>query len=115
MSVALFGGFDDYFQILIILMIADYVTGVLTALYKKEFHSNIGYKGIIKKVGMLICITVSKQMDSLNLYDGEVCVRSVILLFFSINEILSILENMSKIGITMPNSFTKMIKKKKIK
>lgn len=35
-------------------------------------------------------------------YDGEVAVRSVDLLFFSINEILSILENLSQIGVPVP-------------
>lgn len=109
----LFGGFDSYFQVLIILMICDYMSGVLTALYKKEFHSSIGYKGIIKKVGMLICITVAKQIDTLDIYDGEIAVRSVVLLFFSINESLSIMENLKKIGISIPDIITKTLKKKK--
>lgn len=109
----LFGGFDYYFQILIILMICDYISGVLTALYKKQFQSSIGYKGIIKKMGMIICITVAKQIDSLNIYDGEIVVRSVVLLFFSVNEMLSIVENLNKIGITIPNIITKILKRKK--
>lgn len=113
MELRLFGGFDTYFQILILLMICDYLSGVLTALYKKEFRSNIGYKGIIKKVGMLLCITVSSQLDLLNLYDGELCTRSVILLFFSINETLSIFENLNTIGITIPASILQGLKKKK--
>ncbi len=107
----IFGGFDNYFKILIILMTCDYISGVLTALYKKEFHSAIGYKGIIKKVGMLLCITVAKQLDSLNFYEEEVAIRSVVLTFFIINETLSIFENLNKIGIDIPISILKIIKK----
>lgn len=107
----LFGGFDTYFRVLLSLMISDYISGVLTALYKKEFHSSIGYKGIIKKVGMLVCITVAKQIDTLNIYDGDIAVRSVVLLFFSINESLSIVENLKKIGISIPEVIIKTLKK----
>ncbi|MSS62914.1 phage holin family protein [Velocimicrobium porci] len=112
MKLALFGEWDNSFQILLLLMVFDYVSGVLTAFYKKEFRSNIGYKGIIKKVGMLLCIAVSSQIDTLHLYDGDICTRSIILLFFSINESLSIFENLNKIGVTIPDSILENVKKK---
>lgn len=110
-----FGEFNRYFQIFLVLMACDYISGVLAALYKKEFHSNIGYKGIIKKVGMLICITVAKQIDFLNIYDEKIIVRSIVLLFFSINEMLSIIENLNKIGISLPSIITNSVKKIKNK
>ncbi|BBF41751.1 holin, toxin secretion/phage lysis [Lachnospiraceae bacterium KM106-2] len=111
----LFGEFDIHFQALLILMVCDYISGVLIAIYKKEFRSSIGYKGIVKKVGMLLCITVARQIDNLALYNGELETRSVVLLFFSINETLSINENLNKIGISIPKKITKTIKSAKQK
>lgn len=98
----LFGNFDNYFQVLCILMVIDYISGVITAIYKHEVNSSVGYKGILKKFGIIVCVSIARQIDVLEIYDGEVAVRSVVLLFFSVNEILSILENVSQLGIPIP-------------
>ncbi len=98
----LFGNFDHYFQVLCILMVIDYISGVITAIYKHEVNSSVGYKGILKKFGIIVCVSIARQIDVLEIYDGEVAVRSVVLLFFSVNEILSILENVSQLGIPIP-------------
>lgn len=97
-----FGNFDNYFQVLCILMIIDYISGIIIAIYNHRVNSSIGYKGILKKFGIIVCVSIARQIDILGIYDGEVVVRSVVLLFFSINEILSILENVSQLGVPIP-------------
>lgn len=109
----LFGQFDEYFQAFVILMIIDYLSGIIAAIYKKEVNSSVGYKGILKKVGILLCISLARQIDILGIYDSKVIVRSVVLMFFTVNEIFSILENLGHIGIPIPTIFLSVLEKVK--
>ena len=109
----LFGQFDEYFQAFVILMIIDYLSGIIAAIYKKEINSSVGYKGILKKVGILLCISLARQIDILGIYDSKVIVRSVVLMFFTVNEIFSILENLGHIGIPLPTIFLSVLEKVK--
>ena len=109
----LFGQFDEYFQAFVILMIIDYLSGIISAIYKKEVNSSVGYKGILKKVGILLCISLARQIDILGIYDSKVIVRSVVLMFFTVNEIFSILENLGHIGIPIPTIFLSILEKVK--
>ena len=109
----LFGQFDEYFQAFVILMIIDYLSGIIAAIYKKEVNSSVGYKGILKKVGILLCISLARQIDILEIYDSKVIVRSVVLMFFTVNEIFSILENLGHIGIPLPTIFLSVLEKVK--
>lgn len=109
----LFGQFDEYFQAFVILMIIDYLSGIIAAIYKKEVNSSVGYKGILKKVGILLCISLARQIDILGIYDSKVIVRSVVLMFFTVNEIFSILENLGHIGIPLPTIFLSVLEKVK--
>ena len=54
----LFGGYDVILSALIILVILDYVTGVLKAIYTKTLSSAIGFKGLIRKVVIFIVVVL---------------------------------------------------------
>lgn len=108
----IFGKLDDLFQVFLVLMILDYITGVIVAIYTNKISSSIGHKGIIKKAGVIICIVISRQIDILKLYP-EAEVRNVVLLFFVINEFVSITENLKKINIKIPNIISNIIQNKK--
>ena len=98
--LSILSGYDTLFKILLTLIILDYISGVLKAIYMKKLNSSIGAKGIIKKIGYIILVILVQVLGLLLNDDGYV--RSIVLYMFIANEGLSILENWSKMGIQMP-------------
>ena len=94
------GGWDMAIQVLVVMMILDYITGILKAIFNKEINSYVGVKGIIKKVGYLIIVGVSVMLDRLMGDTGAV--RNVVIYFFVANEGISIVENWVAMGLPMP-------------
>ena len=113
--IFLFGDFDFLIKAILVLMCLDYITGICKAFILKKTSSSIGAKGIIKKVVYLCIITVSVLLDHLLNADGGL--RTLIIISFIFNEILSILENSNEIGIKVPKILYKPEKNiiKKIK
>ena len=90
-----FGGFDTLLITLFVLSILDYITGIIKAIYIKRLSSEIGYKGIIKKVTIYIIVGLSVMMQAV--LPQSVPLREMTIMFFFCNEALSILENVSEI------------------
>ncbi len=103
----IFGEFDKFLQVLIILMIIDYITGILAGFYFKELSSKKSFKGIIKKFFLLTIVSLSKMIDEI--LGGNGLIRSTILLFFISTEGLSILENSIKFGVPVPKWLTEKL------
>lgn len=97
--IALLGGWDQLIIALIILMVLDYITGVLQSIYNKELSSKIGFKGLLKKVLILCVVAVSVVIEK---DFGVQAVREVVIMFFACNEGISVLENATKMGIPLP-------------
>lgn len=97
--IALLGGWDQLIVALIILMVLDYITGVLQSIYNKELSSKIGFKGLLKKVLILCVVAVSVVIEK-DL--GVQAIREVVIMFFACNEGISVLENATKMGIPLP-------------
>lgn len=89
------GGFDSLLVTLVILIATDYVTGVIGAIYEKKLSSSIGYKGIIKKVIMLLVVGVAVTLQ--RILPDALPLREMTILFFIANEGLSVLENAAKV------------------
>lgn len=103
----LFGGLDNLIITLCAFMVIDYITGVLSAIYNKKLSSQIGYKGIIKKVTMLIVVAVSVLLQN---KIGIPAIRDIVILFFISNEGISILENVSSTGLKLPPKLKEVLK-----
>lgn len=99
--VFLFGDFDFMLKSLITLMIIDYFTGITKAIKGKKVNSSVGGIGIIKKAIYLSVVTVSVILDGILQSNGEL--RALIIYSFIFNEIISIFENCSAIGIKIPS------------
>lgn len=104
--VSFLGGLDGLITTLIALMVLDYVTGVLKSIYNKKLSSEIGIKGIIRKVLMLIVIGVTWLIQN-NL--GIPAIREMVIMFFIANEAISLLENIAQMGIKIPNKLTSIL------
>lgn len=93
------GGWDVLIQVLITLIILDYITGIFAGYVQKELSSRVGYLGIVKKVSILILVVVAVMVDRLT--ESDIC-RIAVCSFFIGNEGISILENCAECGIPIP-------------
>ncbi len=97
----LFGGWSALIQILVAFVVIDYITGVLAAGINGKLNSNIGLKGIAKKVFIFIIVACGHLVD--NAMGTQDIVRDAAIYFYMANELLSILENAGKIGLPVPD------------
>lgn len=99
-TVSLLGGWDKLIMALIMLMCLDYLTGLIKAYYNKELSSQIGFKGLTKKVLILVVVTVSVVAEDML---GIPAIREIVIMFFAVNEALSILENAGAMELPLPD------------
>ena len=85
------GGWDALLKTIVCLAVLDYITGWIKAFYNKQLSSEIGFKGLLKKIVMFIVIAVSYAIQGL--MGGKVPLREVVIMFYIANEALSLLEN----------------------
>jgi toxin secretion/phage lysis holin len=100
---ALLGGWDMWLQVLVYFVIADYLTGVLAAFCLKKLSSEVGARGIAKKVFVFLLVGIAYQIDMLA---GTELVRAAVCAFYIGIEGLSVLENAGKLGIPLPEVLT---------
>lgn len=89
--ITFWGGWDSLIAALIALMVIDYITGVVKAIYLKKLSSEIGYRGLIKKVLVLIVVGAAVVLQSV--LPQNIPLREITIMFFVCNEGISILEN----------------------
>lgn len=95
------GGMDGLLTALLILMTIDYITGIMCAIVDKQLSSAIGFKGICKKVLILILVGVAHIVDLHVVGTGE-ALRSAVICFYMSNEGVSVLENAGRLGLPIP-------------
>lgn len=100
--VYLLGGFDVAIQCLLIAIILDYITGMIKAFVTKNLSSSIGFRGIAKKVGILILVMLAVLVDRVTGESGAI--RTLIIYYFVANEGLSIIENLGEAGLPIPKA-----------
>lgn len=100
MATVIFGGWDLAIQLLLACMVIDWITGMVRSGMQGKLNSSHGLKGIIKKIGMLLLVTLAVIMDSLTLGNG--LVRLFTIYYFAANEGLSIIENLGECGVPIP-------------
>ena len=101
------------FAVMIAVMIIDYITGMAQAYISHTLNSRVGVTGIIKKVGYIVAVAVGIVADYLissalvnSGIDLQInyCIGMIVTIWFIINELISILENLSEIGIPLPKT-----------
>lgn len=95
------GGLDGFLYALIIFVIVDYITGVMVAIINRELSSEIGARGIFKKLLIFILVGIAHIIDSRLIGDGSV-IRTAVIFFYLSNEGISLMENASRIGLPIP-------------
>lgn len=95
------GGLDGFLYALIIFVIVDYITGIMVAIINRELSSEIGARGIFKKILIFILVGIAHIIDSRLIGEGSV-IRTAVIFFYLSNEGISIIENASRIGLPIP-------------
>ena len=96
------GGLDGLMIALIIFMVLDYITGLMCAVIDKKLSSAVGFKGICKKVLILMLVGVANEVD-IHIVGTGSALRSAVICFYLSNEGLSLLENAAHIGLPIPD------------
>jgi len=96
------GGLDGFLYALIAFVVIDYLTGVLCAIADKKLSSEIGAKGIFKKVLIFSLVGIAHILDTEVLGDASGALRTAVIFFYLSNEGVSILENSSHLGLPIP-------------
>jgi toxin secretion/phage lysis holin len=95
------GGYDGFLYALILFVALDYITGLMVAILEKKISSEIGFKGIFKKVLIFTMVAISHSIDFYIIQNGS-AVRTAVIFFYLSNEGISIIENASKMGLPIP-------------
>ena len=95
------GECDGLMYALIAFVIADYVTGVMCAVSDKRLSSEVGFKGICRKVLIFVLVGMANILDMHVIGTGCI-VRTAVLFFYISNEGVSVLENAGHLGLPVP-------------
>ena len=102
------GGVDGMLIALIVLMALDYLSGVMCAIVDKKLSSAIGFKGICKKVLILMLVGVANILD-VNVVGSGAVLRGAVICFYLSNEGLSLLENAAYLGLPIPDKLREIL------
>lgn len=106
---AFIGNITGMIWALLIFAIIDYITGVTAAILEHNLSSEIGFRGITRKVLLFMIVGVANVLDVYVIGSGGVC-RSMVLVFYIANEGLSIIENVARCGVPVPEKLKVILK-----
>ena len=95
------GGCDGLLVALVVFAAVDYITGVMCAVADKELSSEVGFKGICRKVLIFILVGIANILDVQVIGTGSV-LRTAVIFFYLSNEGVSLLENAGHLGLPIP-------------
>ena len=95
------GGCDGLLYALLAFVVIDYITGVMCAIADKNLSSEVGFKGICRKVLIFLLVGISNVLDVQVIGTGSV-LRIAVIFFYISNEGVSLLENAAHLGLPVP-------------
>ena len=95
------GGCDGLLIALVVFVAVDYITGVMCAVSDKKLSSEVGFKGICRKVLIFLLVGIANIVDVQVIGTGSV-LRTAVIFFYLSNEGVSLLENAAHLGLPVP-------------
>lgn len=105
---AFLGNMDGLLYTLIAFIIIDYITGFLCAIVEHDLSSEVGARGIAKKVVILLLVGIANLID-VNVIKSGAVVRTAVIFFYLSNEGVSILENAGRLGLPIPTKLKSVL------
>lgn len=96
------GGCDGLLYALIAFVAIDYITGVMCAISDKTLSSEVGFKGICRKVLIFLLVGIGHIVDAQVIGSGGV-MRTAVIFFYLSNEGISLIENAAHLGLPIPD------------
>ena len=96
-----FGEMDGFFYALIAFVVIDYLTGVMCAILDKTLSSNVGFRGIFRKVLIFVMVGIGHVIDTQLIGSGD-ALRTAVIFFYISTEGVSLLENAAHVGLPVP-------------
>ena len=102
------GGFDGFLYSLLAFVLIDYITGLMCAVLDKKLSSEVGFRGIFKKLLIFSLVAIGHIIDQSVIGEGSV-IRTAVIFFYLSNEGISILENAAHIGLPVPQKLKEIL------
>ena len=102
------GGLDGLMIALVVFVILDYVTGIMCAINDRKLSSAVGFRGICKKVLIIMLVGVAHIVD-LHVVGTGNALRSAVVCFYLSNEGVSLLENAAHLGLPIPEKMKSIL------
>ena len=93
---------------LIAFVVVDYITGVMCAVVDKKLSSEVGFKGIFKKILIFLLVGIANLLDVNIIGNGSV-LRTAAIFFYLSNEGVSLLENATHLGLPVPEKLKSVL------
>ena len=97
------GGCDGLLYALIAFVVIDYITGVMCAIADKALSSEVGFKGICRKVLIFLLVGIANIID-VQVLGAPGVLRTAVIFFYLSNEGVSLLENAAHLGLPVPDA-----------
>lgn len=95
------GGCDGLLYALIAFVVIDYITGVMCAINDQSLSSEVGFRGICRKVLIFLMVGIANILDAKVIGTGSV-LRTAVIFFYISNEGVSLMENAAHLGLPVP-------------
>lgn len=95
------GGADGFLYALLVFVVIDYITGILCAVADKSLSSEVGFKGIFRKVLIFALVGIGNIVDVYVMGEAGI-LRTAVIFFYLSNEGVSLLENSAHLGLPIP-------------
>ena len=102
------GGCDGLIYALVVFVILDYITGILCAIADRKLSSEVGFKGICRKVLILALVGLGHILDEQVIGTGS-AIRTAIIFFYLSNEGVSLIENAAHLGLPIPGALKNVL------
>ena len=103
------GGCDGLLYALLAFVVIDYITGVMCAINDRTLSSEVGFRGICRKVLIFLLVGIANILDVQVIRTGSV-LRTAVIFFYISNEGISLLENASHLGLPVPEQIKVVLK-----
>ncbi|WP_418790906.1 phage holin family protein [Phosphitispora sp. TUW77] len=106
------GGLDGFLYALVAFVVIDYLTGLMAAAAERKLSSEVGFRGIFKKMLIFMLVGIGHILDKHIIGDGSV-LRTAVIFFYISNEGISIIENAGRIGLPVPEKLKGILEQMK--
>ena len=102
------GGCDGLLFALVVFVVMDYITGIMCAVADQNLSSEVGFKGICRKVLIFMMVGIANVLDMQIIGTGSV-LRTAVIFFYLSNEGVSLLENAAHLGLPVPGAIKEVL------